>query len=139
MRRLADFRIQGYLAATVGIAGTSVPLANVAMGTVPPLRHPWIALSLTTLISYAGVLCGLRSAADRLEDWERTGLSRVGSWASTLGLLALVWRVVPGDYLGVCWMALTLPLLGLWLRRLPEEFRIPSYIVAVLGAFRVAV
>jgi hypothetical protein len=137
LRRLTDFRIQGYLAAMLGIAGTSVHLVNVAMGTVPPLRHPWLALSLTTLISYAGVLCGLRSAADRLEDWERTGLARVGSWASTIGLLALVWRVAPGDYLGVCWMALTLPLLELGLRRLPEEFRIQSYIVALLGVLRV--
>jgi uncharacterized membrane protein len=35
-------------------------------------------------------------------------------------------------------MALTLPLLELGLRRLPEEFRIQSYIVALLGALRVA-
>ena len=137
MRRLPDFRIQGYLAAALGIVGTSVHLINVAIGAVPPLRHPWIALSLTTLISYAGVLCGLRSGADRLHDWERTGLTRVGSWVSTICLLALVWRVVPGDYLGIGWMALTLPLLELGLRRLPEEFRVQSYVVALLGAFRV--
>src|SRR5216684_1419616 len=138
VRRLPDFRIQGYLAAALGIAGTSVHLVNVAMGSAPPIRHPWIALSLTTLISYAGVLCGLRSAADRLDDWERTGLRRVGSWVSTACLLALVWRVAPGNYLGIGWMALTLPLLELGLRRLPEEFRIQSYIVALLGALRVA-
>jgi len=139
LRRLTDFRIQGYLAAMLGIGGTAVHLVNVASGAAPPLRHPWIALSLTTLISYAGILCGLRSAADRLQDWERKGLSRVGSWASTIGLVALVWRVAPGDYLGVCWLALTLPLLELGLRRLPREFRIQSYIVALLGALRVVV
>jgi Predicted membrane protein (DUF2339) len=139
LRRLTDFRIQGYLGAMLGIGGTAVHFVNVATGAAPPLRHPWIALSLTTLISYAGVLCGLRSAADRLHDWERTGLSRVGSWASTIGLLALVWRVAPENYLGVCWMALTLPLLELGLRRLPQEFRIQSYVVALLGAVRVVV
>jgi len=101
------------------------------------VRHPWIALGFASALSYAGVLCGLRSAAGRLDEWERAGLRRVGSWVTTIGLLALVWRAAPGDYLGAGWMALALPLLELGLRRIPEDFRVQSYVIAALGALRV--
>lgn len=136
-RRLGDFRIQGYLVGTLGFGGVSVHQINVTTGVSPPLRHPWISLSFATLISYAGVLCGLRSAADRLDEWERDGLRRVGSWAATVGMLALAWRVLPSDYLGLGWMALALPLLELGLRRLPEDFRVQAYCVGSLGALRI--
>jgi len=136
-KRLADFRLQGYIAGSLGFCGVSVHQINVATGASAPVRYPWISLSVASLISYLGVLCGLRSAADRLDEWEREGLRRVGSWAATLGMLALAWRVLPSDYLGFGWMVLSLPLLELGLRQIPEDFRVQAYAVGILGALRV--
>jgi uncharacterized membrane protein len=136
-RRLGDFRVQGYLGGTLGLGGIAIHLADVAIGAAPPLRHPWIALSCAAAISYLGALCGLRSPADRLEEWERSGLRRVGSWASTSALVALAWRVLPGDYLGLGWLALALLLLELGLRGIPEDLRVQAYVLAGLGALRV--
>ena len=79
LRRLRDFRIQGYLAAALGLGGTAIYQLDVGFGREIPLRHPWISLACAALLSYAGIVCGLRSAADRLEDWERTLLRRFGS------------------------------------------------------------
>jgi hypothetical protein len=137
MRRLSDFRIQGYLVASLGFGGVSIHQVRVATGDAPPLRHPWISLACAAVLGYVGVLCGLRSAVDRLSEWERNGLRRVGSWAATVGLVALVWRIVPGDYLGIAWMALALPLLELGLHGIPDDFRVQSYVVGALGALRV--
>ena len=89
------------------------------------------------LSSYAGVLCALRSAADRLEEWERVWLRRAGSWATTAALVALVWRVAPTEYVGLGWLALALPILELGLRRAPDEFERQSLVVTSLGAIYV--
>ena len=137
LRRLRDLRIQGYMVSALGLCGTAMYQVNVATGTAPPLRHPWISLACAALLSYAGVVCALRSATDRLEEWERMGLRRFGSWAATVVLVALAWRVLPGDYLGLGWMAAGLALLELGLRQVPEDFRVQSYVVAALGALRV--
>jgi len=136
-RRLEEYRIQGYIGAMLGLAGIAIHQVNVATGAVPTMPHPWIALSVAALFSYAGVLCALRSAGDRLGDWERFGLRRVGSWAVTLSLVALAWRVLPGGYLGLGWMGAALLVLELGLRAAPEDFRIQSYCVGTLGAARV--
>ena len=57
--------------------------------------------------------------------------------AATLCAVALIWRLVPSDYLGIAWMALALVLLELGLLRLPEDFVVHSYAAAALGALRV--
>ncbi len=136
-RRLGDFRVQGYLGATLGLGGIAIHQVDVASGVAPPLRHPWISLSCAAVISYLGAVCGLRSGPDRLDEWERTGLRRAGSWAATGALLTLAWRVLPGDYLGLGWLALALVILELGLRGVPEDMRIQAYIVAGLGALRI--
>ena len=137
LRRLQDFRIQGYLSAALGLAGTGIYQANVASGAAPLPPYPWIGLAVSALFSYVGVLCALRSAADRFEEWERTALRRFGSWAATIALVGLAWRMLPGDYLGLGWLVAALLLLELGLRSVPPEFRVQSYSVAVLGAARV--
>jgi hypothetical protein len=134
---LGDFRVQGYLAGALGLGGISIHQVNVATGAAPPLRHPWISLSFAAVLAYAAALCGLRSSANRLDEWERSGLRRVGSWAATVALLALAWRVLPGDYLGVGWLALALPMLELGLRGIPDDLRVQAYVAAGLGALRV--
>jgi hypothetical protein len=136
-RRLSDFRVQGYLAGTLGLGGIAIHQADVEFGYTPASRHPWIALSSAAVLSYLGALCGLRSPADRLDEWERNGLRRTGSWAATSALVVLAWRVLPGDYLGLGWLALALLILELGLRGLPEDLRMQAYFVAGLGTLRV--
>ena len=133
-RRLGDFRVQGYLAGALGISGIAVYQADVEFGFAPPLPHPWIALSGAAVLSYLAALCGLRSAPDRMEDWERRGMRAVGSWAATLSLVALAWRALPSDFLGLGWLGLALVILEFGLRGIPENFRIQAYFVATLGA-----
>jgi hypothetical protein len=136
-RRLGDFRVQGYLAGTLGLGAIAIYQADVEFGYTPASRHPWIALSCAAALSYLGALCGLRSATDRLDEWERNGLRGIGSWAATSSLVVLAWRVLPGDYLGLGWLALGLLILELGLRGLPEDLRLQAYLTAALGALRV--
>jgi hypothetical protein len=123
-RRLFDFRLQGYLLLALGLVGTALetrefPLA-VAAGSC-----------------YAAVLCALWSGVDRFAEDERN-LVRLGcAGAAVMALMALVWRLVPGEYPGVAWMALAVVVLELGLWRLPEEFRRMAYAVAAVGAGRV--
>lgn len=136
-RQLRDFRIQGYFAALLGFGATALHQASVASGIAPPFRHPWLALTCAALFSYAGVQCALRSAACRLEGWERDDLRRLGSWATTGALAALAWRVLPSDYVGLGWLAIAMLLLEAGLRGWPRDFRKQSYGVATLGALQV--
>ena len=123
-RRLFDFRLQGYLLLAVGLAGTAVETRD-------------LPLAVAAGICYAAVLCALWSGADRLAEDERTLVRIGGAGATVAALMALVWRLVPGAYLGVGWMALALGVLELGLRRLPDEFRRLAYAAAMVGVFRV--
>ena len=57
--------------------------------------------------------------------------------SAVVALMALAWRLVPGAYLGIAWMALAVLLLELGLRRLPGDFRRMAYAAAVVGVCRV--
>ena len=138
-RRLSDFRTQGYFAGALGFGGISVHQADIAQGFVPAPRHPWISLAVASALSYAAALCGLRSSEARLESWEKRWLRRIGSWSTTAALLALAWRLVPDDYLGIAWISIALAVLELGLRALPDDFRVQAYAAAALGALRVGV
>jgi len=119
------------------LGGIAIHQADIEFGYSPLPRHPWISLSVASVLSYLAALCGLRSPANRLEDWERTSLRRAGSWAATAALMALAWRVAPSDYLGLAWMLVALPILELGLRGIPEDMRLQAYVAASLGALRV--
>jgi len=123
-RGLFDFRLQGYLLLALGLAGTAVQTR--------PLPFAGAAG-----ICYAAVLCTLWSGADRLAEDERTLVRLGGVGAAVVALMALVWRLVPGEYLGIGWMALAVLVLELGLRRLPDDFRRMAYAIAVVGACRV--
>jgi hypothetical protein len=124
-RRLLDFRIQGYALAILGAAATAI--------TMP---HPPLALAMGAAAGYAAVLCALRSSPGRFRDDEREALRVASSLVVSLGLSAPLWRVVPGEFLGLAWMALALPVLELGRRALPREFQYQAYAIAATGAFR---
>ena len=80
----------------------------------------------------------LWSGEDRFGEQERDALRVAASCVTTVGLCTLVWRLVPGEYLGIAWLALALVLLEAGLRGLPGEFRYLAWMVGILGAGRVA-
>jgi hypothetical protein len=123
-RRLFDFRLQGYLLLAVGLVGTAAETRE-------------LPLAVAAGICYAAVLCALWSGHDRLADDERDLLRLGAGGLAVAALMALIWRLVPGEYLGVAWMALALPILELGLRRLPSDFRRMAYAAAAVGAVRV--
>jgi hypothetical protein len=125
-RRLFDFRLQGYLLLALGLAGTAIELRG-------------LPLSCAAGVCYVAVLAMLWSARDRLIDVERDMVRPLAGSAAIAALMALLWRQVPGEYLGAAWMALALPIIELGLRRLPGDFRRMAYAVAAIGTIRVCV
>jgi uncharacterized membrane protein len=125
-RRQIDFRIQGYGLAAIG-----------AIATAMFAPHPPISLAIGAAVAYAFVQCTLWSGQDRFVDEERDALRIAASLATALGLSALVWKMVPGEYLGIGWLALAVVLFETGLLDLPREFRWQAYIVALAGATRV--
>src|ERR1035441_7006951 len=126
-RRLLDFRLQGYAFAAIGA---------LAIGSYLP--YPWLPLAVGAAVAYAFVHATLWSDKDRFGEEERGALCVAASCVTTLGLCTLVWRLVPGEYLGIAWLALALAILEAGLRRWPDEFRVLALLVGVLGAGRVA-
>jgi uncharacterized membrane protein len=124
-RRQVDFRLQGY---GLGVLGA------IAIAIYPPL--PAASLALGAGLAYALVQCTLRSAEDRFLDAEREIVRVAASRLTNAGLAALVWRLSPGDWLGVAWLALAFVILEAGLRDQPTEFRWQSYAIAILGAGR---
>jgi hypothetical protein len=123
-RRLLDFRLQGYLLLAVGLAGTAAEMRD-------------LPLALAAGVCYAAALCALWSGADRFAEDERGLVRMAGTGAAVAASMALVWRLAPGEYLGVGWMALAVLILELGLRRLPDDFRRMAYAAAIMGAGRV--
>ncbi len=125
-RRLFDFRVQGYGLALLGAA---------AIAVFPP--HTALSFAIGSAVAYACVHCTLWSGPDGLGDTERETLRSASSFATTLGAVALVWRVIPGEYLGIAWLGLALLMLEAGLRDLPHEFRVQACLVGMVGATRV--
>jgi hypothetical protein len=116
--------LQGYLLLAVGLAGTAAEMRD-------------LPLALAAGVCYAAALCALWSGADRFAEDERGLVRMAGTGAAVAASMALVWRLAPGEYLGVGWMALAVLILELGLRRLPDDFRRMAYAAAIMGAGRV--
>ena len=112
-RQLLDFRIQGYVLALLGAFGIAV--------AVP---QPVPALATAAALFYAATF-----ATAQLPEEEGDVLRTGASVMSTIAVTALLWRVIPGDYLGLAWMASALVLMELGL---PQALAL-----AALGAARV--
>jgi uncharacterized membrane protein len=125
-RKLFDFRVQGYALAVLGGVGIAIYLP-----------FPSASFAVVAALALAMVHVALLSGPDRLGEQERDALRVTASWVAALGLCALTWRLVPGEYLGIAWLALALGMLELGLRAMPDEFRYLSSVVGVVGVARV--
>ena len=123
--RLADFRTQGYLLAALGLGGA----------VWEPSR---LTLAAAAAMAYGLTLCAVRGGEDRLDPRERDGILSASPLATVAAMGALLWKAMPEHYLGLGWMAMSLPLLELGLRGWPGQFRRLSYAVAAVGVLRVA-
>ncbi len=137
LRRLKDFRIQSYLGALLGLGGTAIYQANVAAGSapLPRIRGSRSRFRRCSATAACSARCDRRTIDSK--SGSAPALRRFGSWTATLALVALAWRVLPGDYLGLGWIVAALLLLELGLRGVPDDFRVQAYAVAALGGARV--
>jgi hypothetical protein len=126
---LDDFLFQSYAA---GILGTGAALLlNIAVDR-PDWHRQWLPMAICAALHYA-VTLQVRFRPGRLKH------EPIVNWftsASTAGLaLAIAWKLAPGDYLGVTWIALGAILFELGLWKLPPQFRRISYAVSATGFF----
>jgi Predicted membrane protein (DUF2339) len=123
LRRLDDFRYQGYGLAALGLIG---------MAVAGP--EPAVSLSIAGGLAYAAVVAALRSADDRLPGREALALRWGASLAASGLMAALLWRLTPDAYRGLAWMLLALALFELGMHDLPRELKRQAYVVAAMGA-----
>lgn len=133
--RLGEFRYQAYAAALLG-AAVGVGLNVVASD--PNWSRQWLPIAICTLISYAAAI-RVRNLPEWLAGWEADALRRGGAAAATIFAVSLVWKLAPGDYLGLAWIALGAFLFELGLHDMPRELRWCSYAASAIGAGRVLV
>lgn len=122
-RKLFDFRLQGYLLLALGLIGTA-------------LDPRVLPLAVAAGICYAAVMSVIVSGTDRFGADERDLVRWAGGGASVAALMALGWRIIPAEYLGVGWMALAVLILELGMRRLPGNFKRIAYAVMAVGIVR---
>jgi uncharacterized membrane protein len=125
LRRQVDFRIHGYALAAIGAIATAIYAP-----------HPPIALAIGSVVGYAFVQIALLSGPDRFGEQERDAVRVTASIVTMIGLTGLVWKLAPGDWLGVGWLALAVVLLEAGLLNMPPEFRIEAYLIGLVGATR---
>ena len=126
---LDDFLFQSYAA---GFLGTGAALLlNISVDHADWSRQ-WLPMAICAALHYA-ITLQIRFRPGRLK------YEQIVSWftsASTAGLaLAIAWKLAPGDYLGVTWIALGAILFELGLWKLPPQFRGISYVVSATGFF----
>ena len=139
-RRLFDFRMQGYSLVTLGLAGTALfqgylPQALGVGGAAIETHN--LPLIVAAIVCYAVALCAMWSVNGRLGDDERNIVRFAGTTLSVSALMALVWRLVPGEYLGVAWLALALLILEMGQRRLPPDLCRRAYAAVLVAVFRI--
>ena len=126
-RRLLDFRLQGYALAILGAAATTIYLP-----------YPALSLAIVAAVAYAFVHATSGAARTVSARTNATHCASPPPASRRWRLCTLVWRLVPGEYLGIAWLALALLMLEAGLRGLPDEFRAMSCIVGIIAAARVA-
>jgi hypothetical protein len=94
LRRLPDFRCQGYAIACLAVAGT--------MFAVP--RSP-VSTAIGAAVSCALALAALRSREESLPPAERSLLFAAATTAAALGLAAVLYDLLPGSAVGAAWGA----------------------------------
>jgi hypothetical protein len=109
---LADFRIQAYALAVLGIAGMAAAHAE-----------PIPSLAIAAALTYGLTRLALPDSESEVVRW-------CGSFAFGGLLMALLWQAVPQPYRGLAWMALSAVLLELDMRPISHLVSVAAAVVA---------
>ena len=124
--RKDEFLLQSY---AVGVFGTAVGImVNIAVGD-PHWTRQWLPIAVCCALHYLIAMRVRFGSSDMVPipvRWITAGSVCVFS-------MGLAWKLAPGDYLGVTWLALGTLIFELGLRRLPEQFRRLSPMVLAAG------
>jgi hypothetical protein len=132
--RQQEFRYQAYV---IGVLGTAAGLilnafGITALGARADWQLAWLPLAISAAIHYAITLRIALGGRDRLSENEAK-VSWITAASAVAFLFVIVWKLVPGDYLGAAWLLLGAVLFELGLRGLPTHFRWLSYFVSAAG------
>ena len=133
--RQPEFRYQSYIIGALGSgAGLAInSLAISVLGARSDWPLQWLPLAICAALLYAATLrIGLSSDGGRLSDTEKN-ISWISAALSIAFLFVIVWKLVPGGYLGAAWVILGAVLFELGLQKLPQHFRWLSYFVSAAG------
>jgi hypothetical protein len=122
---LDEFLFQSYAVAVLGT--TTGLLVNIVVDH-PDWHRQWLPLAISATLHYA-IALRVRFGSERLKQ-NRAMVSWFSSAAATGFLLATAWKLAPGEYLGLVWLALGAVLFELGLWKLPPQFRQLSYVVS---------
>jgi hypothetical protein len=123
--RRAEFRYQSYV---VGAFGTGAGLLVNVLGP-----FVWLPMAISAAIHYAATLRIALSPNDALLSRAEKKVPWITAASATIFLFVIVWKVAPGEYLGVAWLLMGAVLFELGLRNLPKHFRWLSYVVSAAG------
>jgi uncharacterized membrane protein len=121
--RKTEFLYQSY---AVGTLGTAACLFLNVLGGDAVWTHVWLPIAIAAAIHYA---IALRIRAAMVEGVNET-VRWVVSASSVAFLFALVWKLAPGDYLGLAWLLLGAVIFELGIRTIPSQFKWLSYAVS---------
>ena len=127
---LEDFLFESY---GVGVLGSGAALLVNIASDHPDWRLQWLPIAISANLHYAVALRVRFGAPRRLKPTEGAAVSWFTSASATGLLMAIAWKLAPGDYLGVVWMALGAVLFELGLWKVPSQFRQLSYAVSATG------
>lgn len=129
--RKAEFLFQSYI---LGALGTGAGLLMNIILDDPSWRHAWLPIAIAAMVHYAITLRIRFREQDRDRFSEAVG--GLTSASATAFLMALFWKLAPGDYLGLAWLILGVVLFELGIRKLPDQFRSLSYAVSTIAFLR---
>ena len=116
----------------VGAIGIVAGLRENILAVHPEWQQVWLPMAISAALLYAVTLRIRFGRAERLKEAGQ-GVSWVASIAAAGFLMAIAWKLAPGEYLGVAWLGLGTALFELGVWRLPEAFRRLSYFVFAAG------
>ena len=123
----SEFRSQSYALGLVAI------FTGLVLNAFDSDSDPAVILVLTALLLYAATARVTRLSPGRLEHGEQGFVRVVIGCAGATFVAASLWHLLPLDYRGLGWLALTVPLFEIGLRTRLSEFRYQSYALGALG------
>ncbi len=132
VRRLDEFRFQGYMAGAA--AAVSLAVVNVAGAGVSALPNAWrwLYLALAGFYAITGQL--LRPWPGRLPQEEGNTARTFCSWAGSLASVAVLWHAVRLENLGLALLVLAAALFELSLLVRLDDLRWQGYTIGVAAA-----